>query len=225
MSTNSPIKCSTCSRWILRIAAMATPSRWTSFGPRWRSTWAASVSPSDSSRIAALSTLLNLVAVRFSLIGVNPLFHNLGYAAWVFGDQALDGVQLCIIPLTRARQEDALRAAQTHTVLGQIATQRAHFTQLDITIAAIALTFATIGDVVEHRPQHTEHQYEDKQHAEHLLDHIPEPRLGVERNINHLLAQLGGERRIDHADAIATAGVKTHRVLHQTGKSCQIITA
>src|SRR3990167_5694533 len=225
MSTNSPIKCSTCSRWILRIPAMATPTRWTSFGPRWRSTWAASVSPSDSSRIAALSTLLNLVAVRLSLIGVNPLFHNLGYAARVFGDQALDGVQLCIIPLTRAWQEDALRTAQAHTVLSQITTQCAHFTQLNIAITAVTLAFAAIGDVIEDRAQHTKYQDENKQHAEDLLDHISEPRLCVERDINHLFAQFGGERRIDHADAVTPTGVKTYRVLYQAGKPRQVIAA
>src|SRR5699024_4474555 len=91
--TNSPMTFSTCSRWTLRICAMATPTFCTSLGPRWRSTCAASVSPRDSNRIAAFSILFRL-AERGSFIGVDPLFDDLGHPARIIGDQSLDRVQL-----------------------------------------------------------------------------------------------------------------------------------
>src|SRR3990167_952414 len=166
MSTNSPITCSTFSRCTLRMPAMATPTRCTSFGPRWRSTCAASVSPSDSRRIAAFSTLLNLVAVRLSFIGVDPLFHHLGDATRIFRHQALDCIELRIIPLARTRQEDALRAAEADPISRQFTGQTAHLTQLDIAMATASRqppAFTATGDVVQHGAQHAEHQHQNEQ--------------------------------------------------------------
>src|SRR5471032_3617808 len=195
MSTNSLITCSTCSRCTLPICAMATPTRWTSLGPMWRSTWAASVEPRDSSRIAALSTRDSLAtAARLSLICVNPLFHDLGHATRIFCHQTLDCIQLCVIAFARARQQDALRAAEADAVVGQFAVQTAHATQLDVTASQCQLLLAMAGDVVEHRAQHAEHQHQDEQHTQHLLDDVPEPRLRVERRVGDHFATLGGER-------------------------------
>src|SRR5690606_39199508 len=193
---------------MLRMPAIATPTRCTSFGPRWRSTCAASVSPSDSSRIAALSTLVSLVAVRLSLIGVDPLFDDLGYAARIFRHQTLDSAQLRIIPLTGARQQYALRPAEADAVFGQLAIQTGHLAKLHVAGFSQFLALAAAGDVVEHRTQHTEHQHQDEQHAKHLFDDVPEPGLGVERNIGNFLAQRGGEGGVDHTDAVPTAGIE-----------------
>src|SRR5689334_9296850 len=99
----------------------------------WRSTWAASVEPRDSNRIAALSTLDSLAATaRLSLICVNPLFHDLGHTTRVFGHQTLDCVQLSVITFARARQQNAGRTTKADTVVGQFAIQTAHATQLDV---------------------------------------------------------------------------------------------
>src|SRR3989344_7577539 len=227
MSTNSLITCSTCSRCTLPICAMATPTRWTSLGPMWRNTWAASVEPSDSSRIAALSTLLSLAAMaRLSLICVNPLFHDLGDTARAFCHQTLDCVQLRVIAFARARQQDAGRATEADTVIGQFAVQAAHAAELDVAAdARQLLAFAATGDVVEHRTQHTEHQHQNEQDAQQLLDDVPEPRLGVERHIGNHFTALGGERHVDHADAVATTGIEADRVLHQAGETGQLIGA
>src|SRR3546814_11315770 len=57
-----------------------------------------------------------------------------------------------------------------------------------------------------------------------LLDHIPEPRLRVERYLfEGLTGAVGDERGVDHADAIAAAGIEAHRVLHQASEARQII--
>src|SRR5689334_5938689 len=166
MSTNSLMTCSTCSRCTLPIWAMATPTRWTSLGPMWRSTCAASVEPRDSSRIAALSTRDSLAtAARLSLICVNPLFHDLGHATRIFCHQTLDCVQLCVIAFARARQQDAGRATEADAVVGQFAVQAAHATEFHVAAKGRELlAFAATGDVVEHRTQHTEHQHQDEQH-------------------------------------------------------------
>src|SRR3990167_8454077 len=210
---------------MLRICDMATPTRCTSLGPRWRNTCAASVWPRDSRRIAALSTLFSFAGALASLISVNPLFHDLGPTAWVFCHQALDGVQLCIIPFRGAWQQDALRPADADAVLGEIAAQAAHLAQLDIaTTAAMtagATALASIGDVVEHWTQHAEHQHQDKQHTQHLLDDVPEPGLGVERNAKFFVAILRCERGVDHADTVTPAGIEAHGVLHQASKARQ----
>src|SRR5471032_954145 len=115
----------------------------------WRSTWAASVSPRDSNSTAALSTRESLAtAARLSLICVNPLFHDLGHTTRVFGHQTLDCVQLSVITLARARQQNALRATEAHAVVGQFAIQAAHATQLDVATGQGQLFFAVTGDVV-----------------------------------------------------------------------------
>src|SRR5690606_27771366 len=135
-------------------------------------------------RMAALSTLFSL-ARRMSLIGVDPFFHYLGHAARIFRHQTLDGVQLRIITLRRARQQNALRAAQADAVGSQLARQATHCTEFHVRIAVAARSIpAASGDVVEDRAQHPEYQHEDEQHAQYLLDDIPEPRLRVERNLD-----------------------------------------
>src|SRR5690606_28855970 len=159
----------------------AVPTRCTSLGPRWRNTCAASASPRDSSRIAALSTLLSLVAIRASLIGVDPLFDDLGHSTRVLGYQILDGIQLRVVSLGRARQHDALRPTQTDPVIGQPALF-VQVAQLVVTADRLQLlALAGIGQVVEYRTQHAKHQHQDEQHAEHLLDDVPEPGLRIER--------------------------------------------
>src|SRR3979490_2375688 len=122
---NSCMTSSTWSRCTLRICAMATPTRCTSLGPMWRSTWAASVSPRDSKKIAALSILVSLAlaATRVSVIAVDPFLHNLGHAARVFGHQALDRVELGVVAVVGARQQNRLAATEADPILGQIAAQ------------------------------------------------------------------------------------------------------
>src|SRR5450830_87430 len=219
--------CSTCSRCTLRICAIATPTRWTSLGPMWRNTCAASVEPSDSSRIAALSTRVSFwLTAALLLIGVNPLFDDLCHTARIFGYQTLDGVQLCVITFARARQQDALRTAQADAVVGQFAIQAAHAAEFDVAAeTGQLLALAAIGDVVEHRTQHTEYQYQDEQYAQYLLDHIPEPGLRVERDIGDHFPALGGERYVDHADAVAATGLETDGVLDQAGEARQFVGA
>ncbi len=73
--------------------------------------------------------------------------------------------------------------------------------------------------------EHAEHQDQDEQHAEHLLDDVPEPRLRVERNAVDLFGLGRGERRVDHADAVAAAGVVAHRILYQAGEARQFVGA
>src|SRR6202008_4280685 len=118
------------------------------------------------------------------------------------------------------------RATEADTVVGQFAIQTAHATQLDVAAdTGQLLAFATTGDVVEHRPQHAEHQHQDEQHTQHLLDDVPEPWLGVERNIGNHLTALGGERHVDYADTVTTAGIEADRVLNQTSEARQFICA
>ena len=123
-----------------------------------------------------MSTLFSFAGALASLISVNPLFHDLGHTAWVFCHQALDGVQLCIIPFRGAWQQDALRPAEADAILGQVAVQAAHFAQVYITTTTAmttgAMALAGIGDVIEHRTQHAEHQHQDKQHTQYLFDDV-----------------------------------------------------
>src|SRR5262245_30293667 len=135
MSTNSLITCSTCSRCTLRICAMATPTFCTSFGPRWRSTCAASVSPRESRRMAALSTLFSLAVTRASLIGIDPLFHHLSHAARVLRHQALDRIELGFVAIRGARQQDARRAGEAHAVVGQFTVQPGEITKARLATA------------------------------------------------------------------------------------------
>src|SRR3989338_5066164 len=189
--------CSTCSRCTLRIWAMATPTFCTSLGPRWRSTWAASVSPRDNSRIAAFSTLLSL-ATRASFIIVDPLLHDLGHAARILGHQPFNGIQLCIIPFTGAGQQNALRSTKADPIGRQLAIQAAHLAQLDVPPArAQGLVPASTGDVVQHRTQHAEHQHQDEENTDYLLDHVPEPGLGVEGDVDDLIARVGHKGGVD----------------------------
>src|SRR5450830_1056656 len=119
----------------------------------WRSTCAASVSPKDSSRTAALSTLVSLATAARSFICVNPLFHDLSHTARVFCYQTLDCIQLSVIAFARAWQQNTLRAAQADAVVGQFAVHAAHATQLDVASCKSKLLLAVAGDVVEHRTQ------------------------------------------------------------------------
>src|SRR5690606_40407263 len=84
----------------------------------------------------------------------------------VLGYQFLDGIQLRVISLGRARQHDALRPTQTDPVIGQ----RALFVQVAQLVVTAdrlqLLALAGIGQVVEYRTQHAKHQHQDEQRSE-----------------------------------------------------------
>src|SRR6185437_10035557 len=91
----------TSSRETLASFAIAVPIRCTSFAPMCLSTWAASVSPSVSSRIAARSVPLRLASRRSarSLILAYPAAHHLRDSLRVLADE-----RACLHELLLVRQ-------------------------------------------------------------------------------------------------------------------------
>ncbi len=86
---NSEMTPRTSSRETLASFAIAVPMRCTSLAPMCLSTWAASVSPSVSSRMAARSVPLRLASRRSvrSLIGPYPAAHDLRDSLRILGHQ------------------------------------------------------------------------------------------------------------------------------------------
>src|SRR5690625_8013944 len=94
--------------------------RCTSFGPRWRNTSAASLSPSDISKIAALSTKLMFDGVSAGLGGtvglfialyslivfVDPGFYYLSDPARVISHEAFNVIQLLHVTFVRSVQAE-----------------------------------------------------------------------------------------------------------------------
>src|SRR5690606_29614108 len=138
---------------------MALPTRCTSLGPMWRSTAAASDSPRLSRKIAALSSLERFcVRLASSLIGIDPFFHDLGHAARVFLQQALDGLEL--LPATGAggwpQYRAGTRRGQAHRIVAQIVRQQTVIAQDRVASAVASATGATAAEALEYRPQHPE---------------------------------------------------------------------
>src|SRR5690606_25284196 len=133
---------------------MALPTRCTSLGPICRSTAAASDSPRLSRKIAALSSLESFcVRLASSLIGIDPVFHYLGHATRVFGQQALDGIELLFVTGAGWRQQyrAGARRGQAHGIVAQIIRQQTVVTQGRVASAVASATRATAAEALEHR--------------------------------------------------------------------------
>src|SRR5690554_6000822 len=177
----SAITCCTWSRLTVRRPAMALPTRCTSLGPMCRSTAAASDSPRLSRKIAALSSLLSFWVRLSSLIGIDPLLDHLGHPARVFGQQALDRVQLLLVTGTRRRQQHRPggRPGQADSVIAQLVGQQRVIAHRRIGVVFGRLAIAA-ADTLEYRAQHAEDQHQLEQDAQYLLGDIPEPGLAPE---------------------------------------------
>src|SRR6185437_14189476 len=99
VSANSEMTPCTSSRETLESLAIAVPMRCTSLAPMCFSTWAASFSPSDSSRIAARSVPLRAASRRSvrSLIGAYPAAHHLRDSFGVLADERAGLCQLLLV--------------------------------------------------------------------------------------------------------------------------------
>src|SRR5690606_22252185 len=140
---------------------MALPTRCTSLGPMCRNTAAASDSPRLSRKIAALSSLESFcVRLASSLIGIDPFFHDLGHAARVFRQQALDGIELLLVTGAGWRQQyrAGTRRGQARGIVAQIIRQQAVIAQGRGASAVANATGATAAEAVAYRPQHPERQ-------------------------------------------------------------------
>src|SRR5690606_7640464 len=201
---------------------MALPTRCTSLGPMCRSTAAASDSPRLSRKIAALSSLESFcVRLASSLIGIDPVFHDLGHAARVFGQQALDGIELLFVTGAGGRQQywAGARRGQAHGIVPQDTRQQTGNAKSRVASAVASATRATAAEALEYRPQHPEDQHQYKQNTQRLLGYIPEPGLGPERHLRqcfHLTRRHEGT--VDHADAVAAGLIIADRIAHQLGQ-------
>src|SRR5690625_1870300 len=159
--------------------------RCTSFGPRWRNTSAASLSPSDISKIAALSTKLRFDGVSAGLVGtvgvvialyslivfVDPGFYYLGDPARVIRHEAFNGIQLLLATSVRSGHAETA-ACEGDSGIGAVAVA-AHSGGLQggQLLGFLLCGHASAGSsqTLQHRPQQTQHKHQNNHYAGTLL--------------------------------------------------------
>src|SRR5690625_1532942 len=157
--------------------------RCTSFGPRWRNTSAASLSPSDISKIAALSTKLRFDGVSAGLVGtvglfialyslivfVDPGFYYLSDPARVISHEDFNGIQLLLVTFVRSGQAENA-ACEGDSGIGAVAAQSGGF-QGGQLLGFLLFGNASAGSsqTLQHRPQQTKDKHQNNQYTGTLL--------------------------------------------------------
>src|SRR5690625_5267905 len=159
--------------------------RCTSFGPRWRNTSAASLSPSDISKIAALSTKLRFDGVSAGLVDtvglfialyslivfVDPGFYYLSDPARVISHEPFTGIQLLLVTFVRSGQAgDGACEGDSGSGAVAVAAQAGGF-QGGQLLGFLLLGHASAGSsqTLQHRPQQTKDKHQNNQYTGTLL--------------------------------------------------------
>src|SRR5215469_4284737 len=227
VSAKSEMTPCTSSRETLASFAIALPMRCTSFAPMCLSTWAASLSPSVSSRMAARSVPLR-AASRLSarsLIGAYPAAHHLRDSLGILAHERarLDELLLvcerghgCLF-LTCGQRGDACRPARRgrqRVRAGSPRRREAHRSD----------------ESFHQRPQHREDQHEHHYEAGDDPQQAPgEGCLPERRRLEGAAVSdrtaAGIERLVQNADAVTPRGIESHGVLDELSDSRELIRA